>query len=302
MKDDRGPQAIHVGDWKTGWGTDEHPRQLQGYALGLVEEFGWPRKDVVSVWEIWTTHQQQRVTNLSREDLEGFRVELARIIEAARQRPEVRPPDGASVDTIREIREAIIKFDKSEPPRDALVLPAGCEVKWTTVNTLEYRAGSHCRWCPHRADCTVRDAWMRSAVTAMVAIDHGRAITRETLGRAYLKFQEVQKACGQFERVVKSALEDGPIPLPDGRQVAMVESEREKIDATAALKALDDRVDDAGRALLLGDISKKALDNWAKGNSVKGKKAALLREVNKELKAAGAIRSVTHRQRGIVDG
>jgi len=247
-------QSISLADWKTGWGDNEHPNQLKGYALCLVEEFGFPRKGAVSVFEIWTSHQQIRTTNLTEDELLAFRETMLGIIDKAERSP----------------------------------------------GELEYRAGSHCLYCQHKAGCPTRQAWMRSAVTALVGVDK-TSITRDDIGAAYMRFVEVDRACRQFESLVKAALEDGPIPLPDGRRVEYVESKREKIGAAGAIKALADRLDDNERAELLGDISKSALDNWAKAHSAKGKKAALLREVMAEIKSAGAVRSVPHRQRKIVD-
>ncbi len=248
--------ALRLWDWKTGWGSDYHPYQLKGYGLCLVEEFGWPANDVVSVWEVWTSHRQTRVTNLSREEIEAFRDGLAAIIRIA----EVTP------------------------------------------KKLEYRAGDHCTFCPHIAGCQTREAWMRGAVTSLIKIDPKAVITREMIGETYEKYEAAKRAVALFDRIVKAALEDGPIPLPSGRQVAYVESEREKIGAGAAMNALSERLTISDQEELLGDLPKKSLDAWAKGHAPKGKKAALMREIYAELREADAIRTVPHRQRAVVDG
>lgn len=253
------PLALRVADWKTGWARGTHPYQLRGYALGLVEEFGWPSNGVVSCFEIHTSHQQTITTNLGRADLKQFSSELAQIIEIAEKDP----------------------------------------------SKLEYRAGNHCNFCLHFASCEVRESWARGAVTSLIAVDRGALITREMIGEAYGKFQAAERACAQFKRLVEAALEDGPIPLPDGRQIAYIESEREKIAMGPAIRALvrSGRVDcGEDEDTLKGDLSKKALDAWAKGNAPKGGKAALMRKVMAELRDADAIRTVPHRQRGVVEG
>lgn len=289
--------ALRVLDWKTGWGTDLHPYQLKGYALGLVEEFGWPENGVVSVFEVWTTHRQTRTTNLTREDLDGFRDELTKILESAFMPILELPPEvAADPEKLEEFKKLIgeIKWYST-----GCVLPSGYTLR--NAPKLEYLAGPHCTWCPHRPGCETRGRWLREATTALVAVDHGQAITRETIGQAYLKYVEVQRACDRFDRMVKAALDDGPIPLPDGRRVDWIESEREKIWAALALDALRERLTPDEIVELSGDLPKKRLDAWAKANAPRGKKAALLREIYGALREAEAIRTVPHRQRGIVE-
>ena len=252
------PAALRLADWKTGRGTDLHPAQLKGYAIGMVAEFGWPANDVVTVFEIWTRHRRIITTNVDGTDLEGFRATLLGIIDTA--------------------------------------------ISWPS--RLEYAAGGHCKFCPHRPDCQVRAAWLRDATTALVAVDHKKSITVEMLGRLYVKAKEVDRAMRQFWKAVDSALDDGPIPLPNGQRVERVETEREKIAAGPAIGALMDRLDFGtdDREALLGDVAKSAIDRWAKGVAVKGKRAALLRDVYTELRGAGAIRTEPHFQKTVLDG
>jgi hypothetical protein len=169
---------------------------------------------------------------------------------------------------------------------------------------LEYRAGSHCRWCPHRVGCETRQRWLIDSTTALVAVDHGQAITRDMLGRLYLKAQEVDRAMRRFWSAVDVALDDGPLMLPDGRRVEKVETEREKISAARAVDAIDAQLDldQDERERLLGDLSKKRLGEWAKSVSEKGEKAKLMRKVFGILREADAIRTVPHRQKKILEG
>jgi hypothetical protein len=177
------------------------------------------------------------------------------------------------------------------------------EVAEQDPGRLEYRAGGHCRWCPHRVSCETRQRWLIDSTTALVAVDHGQAITRDTLGRLYLKAQEVDQAMRRFWSVVDAALEEGPLMLPDGRRVEKVTTEREKINAARAIDAIDAQLDlDADeRERLLGDLSKKRLGEWAKSVSEKGDKAKLMRKVFGILREADAIRTEPHRQKKILD-
>lgn len=171
---------------------------------------------------------------------------------------------------------------------------------------LEYRAGAHCSrsFCPHRsAPCEMYAAWMRDSTTALVAVDHGQAITRQILGELYLKGQEVDRAMRRFWAAVDAALDDGPLMLPDGRRVERVETEREKIHTGLAVKALvDSGLVDCGEDedFLKGDIPKKRLDAFAKRVTVKGGKAALIRKIYKELRGAGAVRTEPYWEKKIL--
>jgi hypothetical protein len=171
------------------------------------------------------------------------------------------------------------------------------------LDGLEYRAGAHCRFCPHRVSCTVNGAWLRESTTAMVAVDHGRPITRQMLGELYCKGLEVDRAMRKFWAAVGAALDDAPLVLPDGRRVERVTTEREKIEMDRAIFTLRTKygMTIETKAELLGDLPKKRLDAWAKANAPKGKKKALLREVYGLLREAGAIRTEPHRQREILD-
>ncbi len=175
----------------------------------------------------------------------------------------------------------------------------------TNPRKLEYAAGAHCRFCPHRVDCKVNAAWLQESTTALVAVDHGQAVTRETLGRLYGKSREVYRALRKFDAAVDAALLDGPIALPDGARLERVEGEREKIAAGPAIRALvnADLVDcGEDEDALKGDLPKSKLDAWAKGKAPKGKKAALMRQVFKALRDADAIRAEPHFTKKIVSG
>ena len=216
------------------------------------------------------------------------------------------PPPTHGLRVLRRVRVRVAGEWSGELLRGELEIFAGelsqiIQTAESNPDGLEYRAGSHCRWCPHRSDCLTRQDWLRSATGALIAVNPRSVITREDIGEAYLRFVEVERACRAFRSIVVAALEEGPLPLPDGRKVAYTESEREKIGAEAAMRVLVDRLSDDDRAEILGDLTKSALDRWAKANAPKGKKAALMRDVLGELRGAGAIRTVPHRRMSIVD-
>jgi hypothetical protein len=166
---------------------------------------------------------------------------------------------------------------------------------------MEYRAGSHCRFCPHRIDCEARRRWLVDAASALVAFDPATAITPAFLGELYERAQEVNRAVRQYWAAVDSALDEGAIPLPDGRFVRRVESKRTKVAAVPALELLTERLGKAGAAKVVGDISKTELEEAIRATVEKGQGAAAIREIYGRLKGAGAVREIAWRERKVVD-
>jgi hypothetical protein len=256
--DDGGLLAIRICDWKTGHGSDYHPRQLQGYALCLVVEHGWPANGV-SIVEIHTVTHQARTINLTQIELDAFAVVLSEI---------------------------------------------AWQAKGGDPSKLDYLAGAHCRWCPHRAGCGTRERWLRESTTALVAVEHGLPVTRETLGRLYLQSREVRRALDQFDTAVGAALQEGPLDLPDGRRVELTSQPREKINLTLAYPVLVELgLVDCGEdeEALKGDLPKSRLNDLLKLRAPRGGKARLYRQVMDALEAAGAVREVPYYQRKITD-
>jgi hypothetical protein len=141
-------------------------------------------------------------------------------------------------------------------------------------------------------------------VTGLVGVDHGLPITPEVLGEIYSKYQTVKRAVGHYEKALESALDDGPVPLPDGRRLERVEIEREKISMGPAIRALREAgLLDCGEDEdeIKGDLSKSALSKWAGRVAERGGKAKLLRDVYGALREAGALRTEPHRSKRVVE-
>jgi len=70
---------MFVIDWKTGWGSDEHPNQLRGYALGALHNFGMPSSGYIRTVEAWLPLNERRVADYTEDDLLRFQstVEVA---------------------------------------------------------------------------------------------------------------------------------------------------------------------------------------------------------------------------------
>jgi len=72
------PHAIVVVDWKSGWSEDEHRYQLMDYADGARRKFGMPLCGYITAVEGQLRHGERIVRNYSAEDLDAFRVAVAK--------------------------------------------------------------------------------------------------------------------------------------------------------------------------------------------------------------------------------
>lgn len=75
-RDDQLEQLVVI-DWKTGWGDDEHPGQLAGYASAARATFGMPSSGHLTVVEAWLRHNERRVRNYTAADLDEFEGRVA---------------------------------------------------------------------------------------------------------------------------------------------------------------------------------------------------------------------------------
>ncbi len=166
---------------------------------------------------------------------------------------------------------------------------------------LRANPGDHCKWCPRRVDCPDRDRWLRESVTALAEIDASEPITPEVIGGVYEQVQAVKRTVALYEKILRLAVEDGPVPLPDGRRLELVGTPREKISAAPAARLLAerlgrDRIDD-----LMGDLSKTSLERIAKLVSPPRKGAATLRTWLGMLRDSGAVREEIEYRKTVLD-
>lgn len=65
-----------IADWKSGWGQNEHPWQLTGYAYCFRAEHGMPERGYIGGVEIWLRHKTFRVHRFTDAALDAFAVRL----------------------------------------------------------------------------------------------------------------------------------------------------------------------------------------------------------------------------------
>lgn len=165
--------------------------------------------------------------------------------------------------------------------------------------------GTHCGFCPRRLVCEPRHDYVRAASMAVARTCHrfekGVAITREQLGALYEQYRTVTAAARLYEKLLGDELELGPIALPDGRQLALVTSERKVLDPHPALAVLEDHAFSAAELRECVSVSKSAVERVAREKAGKGKGAALMREITAGLDKAEAWQTEIVRTKKVLD-
>jgi Protein of unknown function (DUF2800) len=161
----------------------------------------------------------------------------------------------------------------------------------------QYSAGLHCKFCPRRNQCPARDEYLRASVVALVpAGDEPRALTREVLGSLYERSTMLGRALRNFDALLDDALADGPVPLGNGKMLALVSKQQDEIDATKALPLLADS--DLTSAL---SVSKAAIEREIKARVAHGGAASEMRRVLGALRELDAINQVEKKTKTVVD-
>jgi hypothetical protein len=159
--------------------------------------------------------------------------------------------------------------------------------------------GLWCKHCPAFAACPAkRDLALALAGNPPAELQLGM-LTPTTAGVAWSKLVEAKQLLGKVEAAVKAAVaEYGEVPLPDGRVLREVATERESIDGEKAWQALANLYDrDMADVFTERSTSKahirRVLSEIAKGS---GQSLAVLeRDAIKAIRKAGGIHTKTTR-------
>lgn len=154
----------------------------------------------------------------------------------------------------------------------------------------QFAPGDGCKYCPRKHDCQPRDEYLRSACSALGAVEAKGVAPRELLGQLWQRSRDVGRALRTYDKVIELALAEGPILLPDGGELALVDKEEDVIDAVTAARVLKDHDMDLSIGL---SASKASLKRAAKDVAAKGKAAALERQVLGDIEAMGGISQKT---------
>jgi hypothetical protein len=158
----------------------------------------------------------------------------------------------------------------------------------TRKGSLELKVGSHCRYCPALRFCPAQASAARSLLdnvpeeaTANTIAEKAGKLTSEEAAIIWERLQAVKNAVKMSEEVLQAyVLQEEGVDLPEGNQLRLVTSKRDKILPEVSMPLLRD---------LYGDDADQAVSITKKGiTAVAGKKAG---NVIKEIEAKGGIQT-----------
>jgi len=105
-------------------------------------------------------------------------------------------------------------------------------------NPDRYTPGPHCARCPHEPTCKGREAHERAAVGAMAEVQPEALSTDWALTHLYRQAQTARRAVERYNDLLRERLERGPLTLPDGVTLELVESKTTTLDPARAVPVL----------------------------------------------------------------
>jgi len=151
-----------------------------------------------------------------------------------------------------------------------------------------YAPGEHCFGCQRAHECPARDAYLRSAQTAMVVANED-GIAPEKLAELYPQAQALEKMLEAYRAALKLVVANGPLPIGNGKQIELVEAHRAVINTISArpvLAANGFSEDDIAR---VSSMSKGEIETVVGERAPKGMKGRNQAAIVKALEDAGAI-------------
>lgn len=97
----------------------------------------------------------------------------------------------------------------------------------------QYAPGSHCKFCPRQHECLAREDYLRSTTMALEPMGAREIVrpSREMIARLWDRSRLLKRYLARYEAIVDEMLVDGPLDLGDGRQLALVTEEQDRLDA-----------------------------------------------------------------------
>ena len=146
--------------------------------------------------------------------------------------------------------------------------------------------GDHCQWCPSLTACPAKTALAKSLASVTKGIDDATALAPEERGLAWDVITRAQQVIDRARASLEELAKREPIPLPDGRTLALEESTREYVVGEVVRDVVRERYGDEVAAKVCEvkvSSSKAALDREL------GKAS---REVKDEIRRRGGVKVV----------
>jgi hypothetical protein len=133
------------------------------------------------------------------------------------------------------------------------------------------KQGPWCKYCPSRDVCPAKWAMIRSAINESFELRQSEAImalTTEQCGEAWVKLRDLEKMVEKAKETLSGRLEEGPFPLPNGKELSLVRRRGwaypNKDKALALLEELGATEEQIGRIMVMRPDTFAATERKAK--------------------------------------
>ncbi len=154
----------------------------------------------------------------------------------------------------------------------------------------KYTVGDHCRYCPRFFGCPAQKMIVQTTVEDLAMMDSRPGeIQPGRLAELYPAVQSVERLCEAFRDTLRATVAaNGPIPVPDGKQLALIPSNRESIDAQIGWPVLAQHLSQNELAPCV-KIRKTELLKAVADKAPRGQKGKVKTALMDELHDAGAV-------------
>jgi hypothetical protein len=268
LEDDEIPGSVdlidrHLGewrvtDWKTGRNAESHELQLDVYGLAIVKAHGLP-----GIWE--------------------------RIVYVG---------DGAKAHAVEWYRTADELEAVADRLRDGRTAILAARERYARGEDYQESPGPHCRYCPAAESCRAPAVALSDLATKYAPRAQIERALRTPEGFAhwfdrYTRAKSVLESLGT--KLHEAAEAFGPIALPDGRVVKVVDEPRRSVtDEAAALAVLAEQFGPEaaeGAVKVTRSVTLRAIEKVAQAHAEKGDKRAAAERVLDEIERRGGIRT-----------
>ena len=171
------------------------------------------------------------------------------------------------------------------------------------LGSAEYRTGDHCKYCPLKYTC---NGW-NQVTSSLVKVTHAAELQNNILGSVRSLHEKGQLGqahtlAKQLESLMKSFFvnerlvieEKGPVPIGEGKELALIEMTKTEIEPGAGIHAAYEEL--GGDVYQCCKISKTKLEELLKAKAPPRQKAKKVREFMDHLDQAGALTKTTSTQ------
>ena len=159
--------------------------------------------------------------------------------------------------------------------------------------------GPHCRYCRRIHECKGRDAYLRSAATALSQVPQG-TLTPEAIAALWDPSRALRAALDAYDKAVDALVDlTGELPLPDGRRVVHAQVSRDSIDARKAWATLEAHGLGPSEINKVLSVSKTRLLSAIANRAPRGKKATAKADLMTALDLVGAITRTTSKRKKV---